>query len=283
MILQAGPVTLRVKCESGASHEWVVPSEMRTAIDGTRWATKAPRPSMDFQLTFDVSRPDDHATLLALVYGEFGPGPFRLLDATGAATNALPADVSLLGHMVDAGVGSVSGPHKLEGGGYAGRHLVNPPSPVSITQGAGRAAIAPVAGESVTVSVFAYGTSGSVSVAPAWFTSTGGQVIGSYRSVSTPSGSFLSRVFATAVVPASVAPGGVPGEVHRVGLAVQGATRLARPAVSHTSGVTEWGVGAGVRTVRLHPPSAETILALTDPKGLRASRVTIGASEVGPA
>lgn len=281
-MLDVGGFSFPVKCASTGDFDHVRPSSMDTSIGGVRWGVRPQRPNMDLALTWDLARPHELAMFLRLAYGEFGFGPFRLVEDAAAATNVLSQSVATLRPFVDNNISgvTVSGPVALDDGTVAGRHIIT--SGASLTPGSSFAAMAPVAGQSVTVS--AYAQSGTaVRVRPLWWTaaSTTSVIAASVSRPVAGSGP-LTRVHATVTVPASVTPaGGVAGPVSRVGLAVLDTARVAAPAISWTSELTEWGMGGSPRFVMIEPPSASVIQAVRESRGLRASSVRMTAREVG--
>lgn len=283
MMLEVGGVAIPVEGESNADIDWSQPFSVDASIDNTPWGVRPQRPVMQWNLSWDVSRPDQYAMLLRLVYGEFGPGPFRLVDSTAAATNALSASVSMLEPFVDNDVPgvTVSGPVALDDGTLAGRHLLA--AFATLTPGWNFTAMSPGAGKPVTVSSYAQSLTG-VRIRPLWYTANPADpaVVGPTVTRAVAASGPLTRIHTTALVPSSITPsGGSPAPVARVGISVVDTVRIAAPAISWTDSMTEWGMGGSPRRVLLFPPSASTIQALREAGGLRASRVQVRAQEGG--
>lgn len=283
MMLEVAGQQIPVKCEAVAEREWSRPSSMQASINNTPWGVAPQRPIMAWTLTFRLARPHELAMFLRLVYGEFGPGPFRLVDSTAAATNVLSASVSMLEPFFSIPGQTVSGPVELDDGTWAGRHLVS--SGASMTPGWNFAAMSPGAGKPVTDSAFVQSPT-PVRLRALWYTAdpSAPVVVGNTVTVAAPGSGPLGRVHATFTVPPTITPtGSVAAAVSRVGFQVLDTARIAAPAISWTDSLTEWGMGGSPRHVVLDPPSASTIQAARSARGPRLLNLKMTAREVGAA
>lgn len=277
MHVQAAGVLIPVKCESGlqVSHD-----EYRSefvSINGARTQFVAPRVNRAWVASFDVARPHELATLHALRGGEYGPGPFRLIDSWAQVTNALDARTSLLEPWVgSANLSTVIRP--TADAAPVGRSIVNLASGVNLTPGVAYFAPAPPAGRKVTVSAYAWGA-GLVTIRPVWGhpdgTTSNGTMSGGQ---SVPGDGSLGRIHATETVHEAV--GGKP--VSSVGVAVYGATYAARPCVTWTDQVHEWAVGESPRHVTIDAATYDILHAWHGADANRHASLSVTFREVGP-
>ena len=275
-VLVAG-VLLPVVCESDLSVSHVQARSEFVAINGARTEFVAPRVNRAWSARVDVARPDEVAVLRALAGGEFGPGPFRLVDSWAQVTNVLDARASLLEPWV--GSANLSTVVRPSVDGPVGRSIINLSSGVNLCPGVGYFAPAPPAGRRVTVSAYAWG-SGTVTVRPVWGHGDGTTSNGTLSSgQSVPGDGSLGRVWVTEVVPAAV--GGKP--VVSVGVAVYGATYAARPCVTWSDELHEWAVGESPRQVVLDPPDYDVLTAWQGAgTNQRMASLSVTFREVGP-
>jgi hypothetical protein len=219
--LQVGNVLLPLDCESTANRAAALTTSEFTGVTGAVTRFRAPRPRARVTLGFDASRPHELRALTALVNGEFGPGPFRLVDAWAQRTNAFDWRTSILDRWkADPLYSSALRP--TDDGSVIGRALVNVPSGgVSMAGGVGYYAPAPPAGRKVTVSAFVAGTA-EATVKPMWRGADGTTLAGTASlPVSPPAGGVMTRIHVTETAPATVASG---SPVTGVSLLVAGTT-----------------------------------------------------------
>lgn len=173
-----------------------------------------------WDVSVDLLSPEESGLLSEFLHGGWGVGPFVFVPCEAHESNVLtPGQAGL--------VGVANGGPVETGSGVAARSLV----------GGGRVVLAdevPVRpGFPCTVSVYQAG--GSLSVE---FCTAGGKVVGD-RSVE--ASGLLGRVFVS--VPR------VPVAARYARVVVEGFVRVARPQLSWTSFVPEWGPGLGAGRV----------------------------------
>ncbi len=222
----------------------------------------------EWRISVGVGTPAALANIQALQDGEYGRGPFVFVPPLAQVTNMLMPDVSTCGPTAVVGsAASMAGPLRLPDGSWAGRSLSNPaPSP---TLWFGQNTTPVIPGSKVTASAYVVGAGSKVGVQ---FRNGAGDAVG--QSVSPQSGiaGVVTRLAVTATVPATA--------VSCVVYATD-ATLAARPAITWTDELFDWGIGAGCTKAIPHGFSTDLILALREKNYGRYSSIGFNVTEVG--
>ena len=215
-----------------------------------------------------MATPSDLANIQAFQDGEFGRGPFVFIPAGASTSNLLDPDVSTCGpSAVMSTTVSSAGPLKLPDETWAGRSLSNA-SPASTLQ-FGPATTPVIPGGKVTASAYVVGAGAKVGVQ---FLSASGSAL--TQSLSTMAGvaGTAKRLAATATVPA----GAVACKVYATAT-----TLAARPALTWTDSLFDWGIGAGCSKAMIHGFSSGLSKVLDKNHAASLSTLSFTVQEVG--
>ncbi|MFK5689606.1 hypothetical protein ACI3EY_08055 [Ornithinimicrobium sp. LYQ92] len=229
-LVGTGAGALQLECATDVSATTVRGSSERVTLAGVRKMQVAPRSLRTVPVSWDARTPTELGSLLDLVEGVWGPGPFRFVTDLAAVTSVLlPREANLMPGFFTSSAAVEGGPVVLADGSLSPRSLL-------ITDGIaymGTPATLPVLpGSRVTVSTYAQG-SGVLQLA-------------AYAADKTR-GSNLTASVAPEVPMAPVsATWSVPDDIHWITPGVSGFARVARPAVSFTDGPVGWSPGEGI-------------------------------------
>lgn len=196
-------------------------------------------------------RPDEVAPLMELITTTRLLPKVCWVSPWAMVTNLLTPEAS----MMESSLTTTVGRFPLVEGGFVLQAGAAVPS---IVTKVGAALVYP--GLPVTVSIYAAGDQ-PVLLTARLLDTNGGSVSTHPVSLPAPGLAALSRV--------SVTIPDVPVSAVMVAVEVQGATLLARPAVTWTGGVREWGIGDGCHSAVLESPDAEVDLISDEPSSAR--------------
>jgi hypothetical protein len=256
MAAYVGPIGALVKVRTPTRVRPTVarPASARVTLGGRRKVHLGARALRGQHVALPYSSPGDVANLAALVAGEYGPGPFWWVDPWAQVTNLYTPAASTLdaGTWATAnGPAAAGGAVQLDDGVLAGRSIVPSGSGVTVYLGRrlGVRDDTPVLpGVPVTASVWVSGDSVTVR---AQFVDAAGALLTSATTTYSAGGT-PRRVSVTGTPPATATA---------VYVAVTGATRIARPALTWTSGVRPWHVGQGMPRVAITALDSDVVTA----------------------
>lgn len=249
---------LAFKCPSSLAPPMSRPSVERVSTSGVVRTQVGPRPTRQWRMDWSAATPSELSSFAALVAGEFGYGPFWFVNPWAQVTNVIPPDGSVTGWPPMGGQ-SAGGPVNLAGSARAGRSMViENPALYALVPGLSATQwlrVPVVPGLPVTGSVWATGP-GVVQVRLQWYS------VDNTHISSTPLASFTPGAAMRRIHQSSPA---APEGAASVLVAVLGASRLARPAVTWTSKLMDWYVGQGAASVEVPTDfNPDILLALDD-------------------
>lgn len=252
--------TQDVEYWDGRTFQRTLEGRLKAQTKGTR--------NRAWTVSFAMATPSDLANIQALQDGEFGRGPFVFIPAGASTTNLLDPDVSTCGPAaVVSPTVSTAGPLQLPDENWAGRTLSNSSPTSTLRFGPDTTPVIP--GSKVTASAYLVGAGAKVGVQ---FLDTSGSAIA--QSLSTASGvsGKATRLATTVTVPA----GAVVCTVYAT------ATILAaRPALTWTDSLFDWGIGAGCSKAMIHGFSGGLSKVLGKPNAASLSTLSFTVQEVG--
>lgn len=245
--------------------------QFTTTLEGKRKAQVVPgarRRVWDLGLG-DVTTPKQVAVLRGIASGAWGDGPFWFVPADGPDTNLLEPGVASCDPAAGMSPNNApGGPMRTPEGGWLARSLVNltPPGHIHFGGSGGGLTPAPVAGTSVTASVFVEGSGAGVQVA-FW------DADGSFHSAVNSNVRASAGVTIRSHVSAAVPPGAVWVSVRAVN-----AARAAGPALTWGDRLLAFADGRGASKVVVDQVSSG--LVYTQP-GRTYQNVSFTVTEVG--
>ena len=259
---------VKVKCPSNQSTERSERYTFSRTLEGRVKAQLSPLSRRSWTVDVSTATPSDMGALMAFVLGEWGDGPFVWVAEGAAVTNMLTPEVGACGPAaVVSSTVSMAGPLQLPDGSWAGRSLSNPAPSPTLRFGPDTTPVIP--GGKVTASAFVVGAGSKVGVQ---FRNASGAVLSQFTSAQTGVAGGTTRLAVTATAPATAASCTVYAT---------GTTLAARPALTWTEQVMEWGEGQGCTKAVITAPSQRLVLALADPLYGRYSDVSFTIQEVG--
>lgn len=215
------PVTQRVTADEG--YRFV------TTLEGKRKAQVVPGHRRVWDIsTGQVTEPQQVAALMEFASGAWGPGPFWFVPEAAAQVNLMsPHDVMNAGDFP-------GGPMRLDDGSWSALSRADRGDGIIFWRDSGIPSDPPaLPGEPVTASAYVEGVGGYVLLQ--FFDRDLNQISSEQSSSSNVSLTGV-RLSATAISPPNAA---------YARISAREASRAARPAVTWTRGVTEWGEGLG--------------------------------------
>lgn len=260
---------VKLKCPASQSIDTAERYSYSQTLEGRVKAQVRPLSRRSWGVNVSTATPAEVGTLMAFAQGEWGNGPFVWVAEGAAVTNMLTPAVASCGPAAasySAGA-SVVGPLALPDGSWAGRSLLNSTPSSALYFGPPTVPVIP--GRLVTASAYLVGAGAKCGVQ---FYTAAGVYISSASSAQAGVAGVATRLFITATVPATAASCIVYGTL---------STQGARPALTWTPQVMEWGEGQGCDKALISPPSRSLVLALDDPRGGRYTDASFTVQEVG--
>lgn len=240
----------------------------QTTLEGRLKAQVKPVGRRSWDLSAAYASPGELAALMDFATGIWGNGPFVWVSPTAPSINLLSPEVASCGQAAVVGAGvSVVGPLLLPDGSWAGRSLSNPsPSPTLFF---GPSDVPVIAGNKVTASAYLVGAGARCGVQ---FRDAAGAVISSTYSPQSGVAGVVTRLFVTATAPANAVSCVVFGS---------DATQGARPALTWTGELMEWGAGEGCAKAIVEAVDRTALTGSTLSFGRRDSDLSFTIREVG--
>lgn len=221
-----------------------------------------------WDLSAAYASPSEVAALMDFAMGAWGNGPFVWVPPTAPSINLLSPEVASCGPAASVSVAvSVVGPLLLADGSWAGRSLANS-APASAMY-FGPANVPVVSGSNVTASAYLVGAGSKCGVQ--FYTAAGGFISSAVSAASGMTGTAI-RLSVTATVPATAATCVVYGATSTAG---------ARPALTWTDQVNEWGPGEGCDKAIVEAVDRTALTGHTALNGRRDSDISFTIREVG--
>lgn len=240
----------------------------QTTLEGRVKVQVRPVGRRSWELSAAFASPGELAALLDFATGVWGNGPFVWVTPTAAAINLLTPEVASCGQeAIREPTITVGGPVALPDGSVAGRSLLNPDTAQHIFMGLPSVPL--ILGQPVTASAYVIGAGSEVGVQ---FYDSVGAALTATRSTEKGVVVTATRLSVTAMPPATA----VACRVF-----VAGATQAARPALTWTDHVNEWGPGEGCEKAIVEAVDREALTGSTDFGGRRDSNVSFTIREVG--
>lgn len=260
---------IELKCPSSQQLSMDGEPSFQTTLGGRRIAQMPAaigRRAWQCQLS-DASTPQEIAAVMSFIDGEWGNGPFRFISADAPVVNMLsPAAASSDPTLIlPASSGSAyGGGPMLTPDGWAGRSLMNVGSFPAWSE---RVPVIP--GVPVTASAYAQGAGGHLRLV--WLDVNGANI----TTVISPAlgNELVARIHVTATPPANAAS----CQLFLNNLVLQ----AARPAITWTESLLEWGDGQGCVKAVIHGASRDLVMASREPRGGRYSNLSFMVTEVG--
>lgn len=229
-----------------------------TTIGGRTFAQVGRASKRAWELSVNVTRnPATASTLDAFVAGEYGLGPWAFIPDWAVNTNLLSANASTLSltGTPQNGTGYTGGEMTLPDGGVAGKSmLIDPTVTVFIPQINGELGYVPIIpGLPITASIYVEGYSRLIL---RMYTSDKA-ITRSLYSVGRGQNGTVSRLTVSATVAANEAYALLIVDSSNQ----QNIVRVSRPAITHTSEVLPWAIGAGVPACHISQNETDVILA----------------------
>lgn len=240
----------------------------QTTLEGRLKAQIKPVGRRSWDLSAAYASPGELAALMDFATGVWGNGPFVWVSPTAPSINLLLPEVASCGPAAAVGAAvSVAGPLLLPDGSWAGRSLSNPyPSP-TLPFGPDTTPVIP--GGEVTGSAYVVGVGAKVGVQ---FFNAVGAVISQGLSPLSGAAGVVTRLSVTLAVPALAVACGVYATA---------TTQAARPALTWTDSMLEWGAGEGCDKAIVDAVSRDALTGSTDIRGRRDSNISFTIREVG--
>lgn len=237
-------------------------------LEGKVKAQTRPVSRRVWSLQVSTATPQEVGTLAGFTSGEWGRGPFIWVSPDAPVVNMLtPEQASCDPAIITAGSVSKTGPLALPEGGYAGRSLFNSDPAVNLVFGLQVTPVLP--GQPVTASAFLVGAGSKVGIS---FQAADGSQISSTLSTASGVAGIATRLAVTVTAPANAVSARVYGS---------NSTQGARPAITWTDRVFEWGDGQGCPRAVVSSLSRDLVLALRDPLFGRYSDASFTITELG--
>ena len=258
-----------ISCPAEQRLETAERYSFQTTLEGRVKAQVRPggRRSWDLRLP-RTSTPSEVATLAAFANGSWGPGPFWFVSADAPVVNHLsPAQASLdPSHLPGPVSVSLGGPmHTVDG--LAPRSWLH--SSPGTLMSLGDSYIPVVPGKFVTASAYLNGPEPRVSL---YFYDSLGNIVRNHLGPSAGASSDGRRFSVTTSVPV----GAVSCRIR-----AQGVSQAARPAITWTDQVFEWGDGQGCEKAVVLGGQRNLIQALDIPTNGRYADYSFTVQEVG--
>lgn len=220
--------------------------------------------------TSEATTPAEQAILAGFAAGEWGAGPFLFVSADAPVTNMLTPDVAScqVGTIGEEGGNPVTpgGPVNLGGDEWAGRSWVTEGDGVSFVFGTTYVPVLP--NGMVTGSAWVAGANARLRLR--WYNAEGGYVDSTAASASA-GGELMTRVSITGKAPETATA------VRLIGVECQ---QAARPALTWTDRMFEWGPGEGCRYAVIHAVSKNLVMASREKSGGRYASMNFTVTEV---
>lgn len=240
----------------------------QTTLEGRVKAQVRPVGRRSWELSAAYATPGDVASLMDFANGGWGNGPFVWVSPTAPAINLLSPEVASCGPAAVVGAGvSVVGPLLLPDGSWAGRSLSNPSPSQTLRFGPDTTPVIP--GDKITGSAYVVGAGAKVGLQ---FHNAAGGVISQVVSALSGIAGVPTRLSVTLTVPASA----VTATVYATAT-----TQAARPAVTWTGELMEWGAGEGCDKAIVEAVDRTALTGSTFSFGRRDSDLSFTIREVG--
>lgn len=239
-----------------------------TTLEGRVKAQIVPQGRRQWDLTAAGASPTELGNLRAFASGEWGHGPFVWVSPTASVVNLLTPDQGSChaSTLYTAGV-TATGPLSLGVDGWAGRSFTNATPATTFYFGSQGAPV--LTGVKVTASAYLVGAGAAVQIRWA-------DAAGTFISFSTGTASGVAGVAKRLSVTATP-----PGNAALAQVQAVNAAQGARPALTWTDELLEWGGGEGCPAAVVDEVSRTALGASNDPDGWRGSDVTFRIKEVG--
>lgn len=243
-------------------------TSFKRTLEGKMVAQVKAKRGREWKLSIGVGTPATLAAIQALQSGEWGNGPFVFVPPLAPVTNMLAPEVSTCGPLAVISTSvSVVGPLSLPDGSVAGRSLFNSTPASAMYFGPATVPVLP----NTKVTASAYLAGAGCKVAVNFYTAAGAYISGASSSASGVAG-VATRLSVTATTPATAASCAIYGS---------NTTNGARPALTWTDELFDWGIGAGCDKAVPYGFSTSLILALKEKNYGRYSSLGFNVQEVG--
>lgn len=246
---------VELKCPETQQVSFADRVSFETTLEGRVKSQSRPIGRRTWQLsTSPAATPQEQATILGFIAGEWGPGPFVFVSADAPLTNLLTPRAATCAETVFPESATNGGPMALGDGQYAGRSLTTLNSTPSgmYFGGSGNEGLVPVLPDMpVTGSAWLQGVGAKIRLN--WYDANG-SYLSSFVASSESAGAGVQRLSVTGVPPS----GAASCRLLAVGPA---GMRGTRPAVTWTEKARDWGPGEGCSKATIHGATKDVTLA----------------------